>query len=280
MTDQRNDDDLFERFAARLARIEEQIPEPPPFQSLGSPSGRGSLHRATGVILALGSIALIIVVAAGLGSLRGSPSSDTATSGQPRASLPTGVEPSALPASADARSQAAIPAKDSMAPITQAPQPTSRGQTPQPSPLSTVIPSPVGHPSVRPAPTLGPSEIALETAPPGSNGGGDALLVGILRGKVGGHGTGCFWLDQASATSANEVRTALVWPYGYRAYDKPLRIDAVNPSLVLRIGDHLELGGGGPGPSYAPTAKQDPCDFGHIYGVSSIVSVNGTLVSK
>jgi hypothetical protein len=118
--------------------------------------------------------------------------------------------------------------------------------------------------------------LALATNPP-DGGGSDALAVGRLGGTVVDD-RACFWIEPTASGGVDVVRTALIWPHGFRAVDDPLRLLTPDRQSVARIGDLVELGGGGPPVAYVPTSQQDPCQIGRIFSVSVVVSVNGARV--
>ncbi len=147
----------------------------------------------------------------------------------------------------------------------------------EPGTIATLPATAVPSASASPPPSssasaaLMPGELLLATSPPGSVGGGDARLEGILHGKtLDGHA--CFWVEPPTATT---TRMALVWPSGYHAYlDPPLSIHAPDYRVIALAGESIALGGGGPPVDYQPTTEQDPCGFGAIFVVSGVVSVN------
>lgn len=119
-------------------------------------------------------------------------------------------------------------------------------------------------------------DVVLATNPP-SGGGGDALAVGRLGGTVV-DGRACLWIEPTAPGGEDPVRTALIWPYGFRALDDPLRLLTPDGQLLARVGDVVELGGGGPPVDYVPTSQQEPCQIGRIFSVSVVVSVNDVRV--
>jgi hypothetical protein len=154
------------------------------------------------------------------------------------------------PASAAAASAAVPPA-------------STPGDTPAPSPLQ----SPDASPPTGSSPT---NELAVATTAPGAP-GSDALASGRLGGERR-DGLVCWWLSQGS------FRMALLWPFGFSAVDNPLRIIGPDGQSLAAVGDDVELGGGAPPVDYVPTPAQDPCDVGHLYGVSVVGTVNGQRV--
>lgn len=137
---------------------------------------------------------------------------------------------------------------------------------------SSLRPSSATPPTSKSPRPLGSDEIAIPTSPPLSA-AGDALLSGTLGGEatVGG---GCLWVAQPGQGDQTLARTSIVWPFGFRAFVNPLRLVGPDNETIAKVGDTLELAGGAPPPSYAPTVAQDPCGVGGIYVASGIESVN------
>jgi len=112
----------------------------------------------------------------------------------------------------------------------------------------------------------------VRTAPPES-GGADALGGGVLGGKVL-NGVACFWFDQPnSADPANRV--AIGWPFGFRAFVRPLRIVGPDGQVLARVGDVVEAGGGGSPPGEPLTAEQDPCRIGRFFAIGEVAATVG-----
>ena len=70
-------------------------------------------------------------------------------------------------------------------------------------------------------------------------------------------------------------RTALIWPHGFSAGGDPISILGPDGQQLGRSGDLVTLGGGAPPRGFVPAPSQDPCGYGTIFWVSSVVSVNG-----
>ena len=79
----------------------------------------------------------------------------------------------------------------------------------------------------------------------------------------------CGWLSQGRATRPL-LGIFIVWPFGFRAFVNPLRLVGPDNETIAKVGDTLELAGGAPPPSYAPTVAQDPCGVGGIDVASGI----------
>lgn len=110
----------------------------------------------------------------------------------------------------------------------------------------------------------------VPTTAPGES-GSDALAEGVLGGTLL-DGRVCFWLAQPDA------RTALVWPYGFRATGQPLTLLGPDGQRIAEPGDRVGLGGGAPGPD-APTRDVDPCSFGRVFVVSTVGTVDGRTLN-
>jgi len=65
-----------------------------------------------------------------------------------------------------------------------------------------------------------------------------ARLDGVLEGSVNADGTACFWVGHGS------VRTALFWPYGYKAAAPPLAVYDDEDLLVAAVGESVTMAGG------------------------------------
>lgn len=88
----------------------------------------------------------------------------------------------------------------------------------------------------------------------------------------------CIWIEPTAEDGVDPVRTALIWPTGFEALDDPLRILGPDAQILARVGDVVELGGGGPAVDYVPTSQQDPCQIGRVFYRSVVATVNGTRV--
>jgi hypothetical protein len=139
---------------------------------------------------------------------------------------------------------------------------------------SEASPAPAATPDTQASPSLTAGEFALPTRPPNSNGGGDALLAGILGGSVR-DGVGCLWLEEHAPNGSVAGLASIIWPYGYRAFVDPLRVVGPDGRTIATVGDRIEMGGGAPPLDYTPTPAQDPCGLGQVVSVSGVVSVNG-----
>lgn len=116
------------------------------------------------------------------------------------------------------------------------------------------------------------SAVVLATLPPGTT-AGDALAVGTLGGQVA-EGSACFWIDVPSGD-----RTALVWPYGFSAaVADSLVVRGPDGQVLARVGDHVQVGGGGPAATATIGPEEDPCGIGRLFRVSVVRSVNDGLV--
>ena len=62
--------------------------------------------------------------------------------------------------------------------------------------------------------------------------------TGVLDGQINADGSACFWLG------SGEDRTALLWPPGYSARDKPLSIFDAKGHMIATVGDLVTFGGG------------------------------------
>ena len=160
-----------------------------------------------------------------------------------------------LPSGENPRSIVALPTRD-LPPESTAPPPTAG----------------VASPSATHTGTL-----ALATNPAGG-GGGDALAAGRVGGMVVDD-RACFWIEPLDSGAVEADWTALVWPNGFGAVDDPLRLLTPDGQEVARVGDLVELGGGGPPIDYMPTSEQDPCGIGQIFSVSVVVRVNGKEIN-
>lgn len=129
------------------------------------------------------------------------------------------------------------------------------------------------------SPSLSPDEIALPTRAPHDPGGGDALLTGVLGGTAR-NGGWCIWVEAADGYeySTAVTRASIIWPFGFHAFVNPLRVVGPDGQVLAKVGDTIELGGGGPPQDYVPTPAQDPCALGQIFSISSVGSVNGIAI--
>ncbi len=140
-----------------------------------------------------------------------------------------------------------------------------------------VVLVPVADPNATPSPSPAPTASAAALAPdefpiPTGDGGGDALLTGMLGGDAVRDG-GCLWLQQGT------TRSSVMWPYGFRAFGRPIRLEGPDGRVIAREGDRLELGGGAPPLDYVIPVDQDPCGLGSVLSVGEIGSVNGVRPS-
>ena len=71
---------------------------------------------------------------------------------------------------------------------------------------------------------------------------GDAInlarLDGVVEGSINVDRTACFWVSNGS------VRTALFWPYGYKAVAPPLAVYDDKDALVAVVGQRVTMAGG------------------------------------
>jgi hypothetical protein len=68
--------------------------------------------------------------------------------------------------------------------------------------------------------------------------GFQSSTTGVLDGQTNADGSACFWLGNG------EDRTALLWPPGYSARDKPLSIFDAKGHMIATVGELVTLGGG------------------------------------
>jgi hypothetical protein len=93
--------------------------------------------------------------------------------------------------------------------------------------------------SHRPAPSTGRSftvATGLDTGNVHS-----AAMSGVLYGRTNPDGTACFWFDPGAK---GEGPVAVLWPYGSRAYARPLRVVSSAGQVLGRVGHHALVGGG------------------------------------
>lgn len=65
-----------------------------------------------------------------------------------------------------------------------------------------------------------------------------ARIDGVLGGEVNSDGTACFWIGDGPA------KTALFWPYGYKALDPPLAVYDAGEMRVAVVGERVTMAGG------------------------------------
>jgi hypothetical protein len=61
---------------------------------------------------------------------------------------------------------------------------------------------------------------------------------GVLGGQVNADGTACFWIGDGPG------KTALSWPYGYKAHDPPLAVSDDRDMRVAVVGQRVTMAGG------------------------------------
>jgi hypothetical protein len=61
---------------------------------------------------------------------------------------------------------------------------------------------------------------------------------GVLAGQINNDGTACFWISNGS------TRTALFWPYGYKAVEPPLAVYDDKDVRVAVVGQRVTMTGG------------------------------------
>ncbi|GMA23237.1 hypothetical protein GCM10025864_09960 [Luteimicrobium album] len=103
----------------------------------------------------------------------------------------------------------------------------------------------------------GPLAVATLPKPPLSGSEPDtALVTETLHGSVGtgaADGTACFWFVRPDG-----VRGYVVWPHGWSAEDRPLRILNDWGKTVATVGDRVE-GGGAWAPDRASSVDVNGC---------------------
>ena len=86
---------------------------------------------------------------------------------------------------------------------------------------------------------IGPGTYRLATTSATPGAGYLAGLAGVLEGQVNSDGSACLWVEGESG-----ARTNLIWPGGYAAVDKPLRVIDALGKTVATVGETVELQGG------------------------------------
>jgi hypothetical protein len=65
-----------------------------------------------------------------------------------------------------------------------------------------------------------------------------AQREGVLGGQVNPDGTACFWIGDGPD------KTALSWPYGFKAHEPPLAVSDDTDMPMALVGQHVMLAGG------------------------------------
>jgi len=85
----------------------------------------------------------------------------------------------------------------------------------------------------------GPSTYRLATTAASPGDGYLGGLQGVLGGQVNGDGSACLWVQAAAPD-----KTDLIWPAGYTASDKPLRVVDASGKTLAAVGQTVALQGG------------------------------------